>query len=222
MGSGKGKARRALRSVPSQTPEPTHWLTPNAKIEPIPQGVNIDELRWAVLPADMDGGWGGILSVLADRQTAEEKASKDDRGVVPVAPDVDAQKIEEDELQRYEEYMKPSGTPAPEGANSFVYGCCTPASSGDSLDDQLSGAGSHWLIISLKDDWANEQRMSDYYSDSQYKAIEDAFKSCGVPAFEATESTYELDGMSSDEAREALRSAPGFTYDAAFEKAMSW
>ena len=162
------------------------------------------------------------MSVLANRQAAEEQAAKDKRRVVPVAPDVDAQKIDESELQRYEEYMDPGEPLIVEGANDFVYGCCTPASTGDPLNDELSGAGTHHVLISLKDDWADEQRMSDCYSDSQYKAIKDAFKSCGVPAYETTESVYELDGMTSYQARDALRSAPGFTYDAAFEKAASW
>jgi len=110
---------------------------------------------------------------------------------------------------------------APTTSSEFVYGCFS--ASVDGIGRPFAeGEGLECLMISLKKDWLDEGRVSDYYDEGEMEFITNTFAACNVPAFELMESSYELDGMSADEAREALRGAPQFTHDADFEKFTSY
>lgn len=92
----------------------------------------------------------------------------------------------------------------------FVFGC---VSASDGIEA---------VLISLACDWNDERRMSDYYTDAQREAIEQAFTAAGLAAYELVESTYELDGHTAEQARAALSGVEHFKHDAAFEQFCAW
>jgi hypothetical protein len=92
---------------------PTHWLVSGTELDVLPEDANVAELRWALLPADINLDpyqltWGGRLTIYDDYETAKSNGShiSIDRDIVPVAPQVDAQAVAEDEHAKYNAYME--------------------------------------------------------------------------------------------------------------------